>query len=405
MVCFPKRSEPFKPFEQEIVMRPHLFKPSLPALVVAIFALSACGEPAMASAASAAAEAQAASPVKSGSREALSTKASSSATAAATAAVPTIKLKGVNLSGAEYNAAKASGRIFTDYVYPNNAEIDYYKSKGMTALRLPFAGSRLQPVNNAALNTAELARIQNVVTYAAGKGMTVILDPHDYGKKYDSVSASMKTLGTENGLPAAYFADFWSRLATAFKTQPNVMFNLMNEPYQQTAAQWKAVAVPAITAIRAAGATQKILIPGTWYTGAHSWISSGNAAAWAGFTEPGNNFAFEMHQYLDSNSSGTSATCAVGKGAVALQQATAWARANKVQIFLGEVGWAQNAACMAEGAAIMAYTTANADVWLGWAYWAGGPWWPETYMFRLTPLSLTAPVDQPQMSTLQNNLQ
>jgi hypothetical protein len=45
-------------------------------------------------------------------------------------------LIGVNLSGAEYDP---SGTIEgTKYTYPTDAEIDYYASKGMTVIRLPF---------------------------------------------------------------------------------------------------------------------------------------------------------------------------------------------------------------------------------------------------------------------------
>jgi len=28
---------------------------------------------------------------------------------------------------------------------------------------------------------------------------------------------------------------------------------------------------------------------------------------------------------------------------------------------------------------------ANPDVWIGWAAWAGGRWWPANYIFILEP--------------------
>jgi endoglucanase len=326
------------------------------------------------------------------------------ASAAVTAAPLAVKLKGVNISGGEYNGGNPNGRLYYQYIYPSNAEIDYYAGKGMTVIRVPFSGARIQPVNNAALNMNEIANLQKVITYSASKGMHVILDPHDYGRKYDSVSGTMKLIGVPGGLPSAHFADFWKRLAIAFKSQPNVIFALMNEPNQQTPAQWKAVASDAVAAIRATGATQKILIPGTSWTGAHSWVSSGNAAAWTGFTEPGNNFAFEVHQYLDSNNSGTSDVCVLGKGKDVLNSATLWARTNHYKLFLGEAGWSKNATCLSEGAAMMNYTSSNADVWAGWTYWSGGSWWSQSYMYLLTPANLASPVDKPQMGALLNNL-
>lgn len=326
------------------------------------------------------------------------------ASAAATSAPLPVKLKGVNISGGEYNGGKTNGRLNYEYTYPSNAEINYYASKGMTVIRMPFSGARLQPINNAALSVSEIANLQKVITYSASKGVSVILDPHDYGRKYDSVSGTMKLIGVPGGLPSANFADFWKRLAIAFKSQPNVIFALMNEPNQQTPVQWKAVASDAVAAIRATGATQKILIPGTSWTGAHSWVSSGNAAAWKGFTEPGNNFAFEVHQYLDSNNSGTSDVCVLGKGKDVLNSATLWARTNHYKLFLAEAGWSKNATCLSEGAAMMNYTSANADVWAGWTYWSGGSWWSQAYMYLLTPANLASPVDKPQMGALLNNL-
>ncbi|MEB0021502.1 glycoside hydrolase family 5 protein [Actimicrobium sp. CCI2.3] len=326
------------------------------------------------------------------------------ASAAATSASLPVKFKGVNISGGEYNGSKPNGRLNYEYTYPANAEIDYYAGKGMNVIRVPFSGARIQPINNAALSVSEIANLQKVITYSASKGVNVILDPHDYGSKYDSVSGTMKLIGVPGGVSSADFADFWKRLAIAFKSQPNVIFALMNEPNQQTPVQWKAVASDAVAAIRSTGATQKILIPGTSWTGAHSWVSSGNAAAWTGFTEPANNFAFEVHQYLDSNNSGTSDVCVLGKGKDVLNSATLWARTNHYELFLAEAGWSKNATCLNEGAAMMNYTSANADVWAGWTYWSGGSWWPQTYMYLLTPASLTSPVDKPQMGALLNNL-
>lgn len=313
-----------------------------------------------------------------------------------------IKLKAINLSGAEYSSSDISAAVDIKYTYPNNAEIDYYKSKGFTAIRLPFSGPRLQPVNYGALNAIELARIRAVVDYAASKQMYVILDPHDYGMKYDSVSSSMRPIGTATGLPTSQLGSFWKELALAFKYDPNVIFGIMNEPHVQTAAQWKAAADYAIYGIRKTGAKQLILIPGTNWTAAWAWQTSGNAAAWQGYTGHGE-VAFEVHQYLDWDSSGTHSTCSTGKTARALDGISAWARANKVKLFLGETGWAQNAICLAEGEAMTKYMGTNSDVWMGLAYWSGGKWVSQSYMYMLTPADLANPVDKPQMQAIVQN--
>lgn len=324
--------------------------------------------------------------------------------AASAATSGAISIKGVNLSGAEYNQGNPFAHVGWDYIYPSTAEIDYYHRKGFKAIRLPIAGSRVQPQNNAPLNSTEIAYIQSIVAYCAAYNMSVILDPHDYGMKYDSVSSAMLPLGMDAGLPASNFADFWGRMAQAFKSDSNVIFGLMNEPHLQSATQWQTVAAAAIVSIRANDATQLILIPGTNYTGAHDWVSSGNAAAWAQVVDPANNFAFEMHQYLDSDDSGTHAACVSGKGATVLSDATTWARSMGYHLFLGEVGWSHDPSCANEGPAIMNFTSTNADVWIGWTYWAGGPWIPQSYLFMLDPADFSNPVDQPQMAVLQANL-
>ena len=52
----------------------------------------------------------------------------------------------------------------------------------------------------------------------------------------------------------------------------------------------------------------------------------------------------------------------------------------------------------------MDFISANQDIWLGWTYWAGGPWM-ENYMFTPEPQSFKAPiVDRPQMTILTEHL-
>ena len=54
-----------------------------------------------------------------------------------------------------------------------------------------------------------------------------------------------------------------------------------------------------------------------------------------------------MHQYLDSDGSGTSPTCVSSTiGAERLQNATAWLQQNNLKGFLGEIGAGNNDACI-----------------------------------------------------------
>jgi endoglucanase len=164
----------------------------------------------------------------------------------------------------------------------------------------------------------------------------------------------------------------------------------------------------AVNAIRATGAKNRILVPGTSWTGAHSWIKSGNGAAYADFKDPGDNFAFEVHQYLDKDNSGTHKEAVPGKGATSLVAFTGWARDHHFKAFLGEFGWDNNTAntqASTEGDALLNYMDQNKDVWIGYTYWAAGPWW-NNYMYSIEPTGLKegAPVDRPQMSVLERHL-
>jgi endoglucanase len=311
--------------------------------------------------------------------------------------------KGPNLAGAEYN--RGPGKTYGhDYIYPNTTEIDYYTSKGFGIIRLPFDLTRVYSIPYSPLNTIELGYMKPIVDYCLSKGMRVILDPHNGGFIYDNRTGTEREIGVDTE-GTNMFADFWSRMATIYKDYPNVIFALINEPHNQTAAEWKTGAVPAIKAIRAAGATQLILIPGTHWTGAWTWESTGNGAVWAGFTgDPLNNFAFEMHQYLDFDGSGTYNTC-VTNSSHRLEVATSWLNTNKFKGLLAEFAWTTDLTCALEGPALMDYLSANSNVWMGWTYWCGGPWVPSTYMFSLDPISFVPPiVDRPQMSILLAHL-
>ncbi|ACA15596.1 Cellulase [Methylobacterium sp. 4-46] len=310
---------------------------------------------------------------------------------------PGLSLLGVNLAGADFAAGALPGRLGTDYTYPTAQEIDYYASKNLNVIRLPFLWERLQPVQGGPLSAAELAQIDAVVSAATAKGMKVILDPHDYGAGYGHLIGSPET-------PDSAFADFWGKLAGHFSANPNLIFGLMNEPYAQSATQWLGSANAAIAAIRAAGATsQEILVPGSYWDGAHSWVSSDNdTVIGTGIVDPAGNYAFEVHQYLDADSSGTQAGVASPTvGVERLTAITQWATQTNSRLFLGEFGVASDPTSLQALDSMLAYMDRHA-VWQGATYWAAGPWWGD-YMFSIEPTGLgTAQVtDRPQMDVLE----
>ena len=180
-------------------------------------------------------------------------------------------LMGVNLAGAEFAPQHVPGVFGTDYTYPTHTEIDYYASKGLDVIRLPFLWERVQRTELGPLDATELGRLDDVVNYATSKGLKIEIEPHNYGYGFGSLIGSGET-------PNSSFADLWGKLAVHYKSNPDVIFGLMNEPHVQTATEWLSSANAAIAAIRSAGSAQQILVPGSYYDGAWTWTTSDNAA-------------------------------------------------------------------------------------------------------------------------------
>lgn len=313
-----------------------------------------------------------------------------------------VPYRGVNLSGAEFKSKAKPGTYGKDYIYPSPKQIDYFIDAGMNTFRLPFLWERLQRAPSAPLDTDELGRIDAVVEHATARGASVILDPHNYARYNGEV------LGGD-GPPIAVLADLWRRLAAHYKDNQRVIFGLMNEPNKMSTELWRDNANAAIRAIRNTGAHNLVLVPGNGWSGAHSWASSyygtPNAVAMLAITDPADNFAFEAHQYLDDDSSGTSDQCVDdGIGARRLAGFTAWLKTNERRGFLGEFAGGRSAGCSEALDSLLTHIDDNADVWLGWTYWAAGPWWGE-YMFTVEPTGCPERCkDRPQMAVLARHL-
>lgn len=305
---------------------------------------------------------------------------------------------GVNLAGLEFNSGRIPGRLDHDYVAPTTAELEYYASKGARAVRLPFLWERLQPTLDGPFNEPYWRLITELVSEASARSMRVILDPHQYGRR--RIDGSTHIIGESERVTARHFAAFWSALARRCRNLPELIFELQNEPHDQDRATLVEVQNAAIAAIRFTGAEHLILVPGSAWTGAHSWISSGNSEALLAVQDPAHHFAFAVHQYLDANSSGTNASCASGAGQ-RLSQFTSWAKRHHKQGFLSEFGAGAGQTCLHELETMLQHMRDNRDVWQGWTCWGAGPWWPEDYPLRLTPADLRAPQDRPQLQILQ----
>lgn len=141
-----------------------------------------------------------------------------------------------------------------------------------------------------------------------------------------------------------------------------------------------------IDGIRAAGATKQYITPeGNSWTGAWTWVSSGNAASLVNLKDPQNKLIYQMHQYLDSGGSGTSEACVSSTiFRERLQAATKWLKDNKKQGVIGEFAAGNNAQCISALQDGLTYLAQNSDVWWGGIWWAAGPWWGD-YIYNMEP--------------------
>jgi endoglucanase len=305
-----------------------------------------------------------------------------------------IRYTGVNLSGAEFAGNRIPGIAGRDYAYPNAKTAAPFVAAGMTAVRLPFRWERLQPLPIQALDSQELARLDAAVSELGGFRL-IILDPHNYAA-YHNIKIGMPET------TSAMLADFWTRLAQHYRDNSRVAFGLMNEPSGLPIKTWRDAAQESLIAIRRTGARNLVLVPGANWTGAHSWTNGGalsNAALMATIRDPGGNMAFELHQYVDRNSSGTGSDCVTpAQAASSLESATGWLREHHARGFLGEFGAPDTPTCMAALSGLLEGLNSSPDVWLGWTYWAGGDRW-HNYPMSIQPENGN---EKPQMNVLRS---
>jgi hypothetical protein len=370
-----------------------------------------------------------------------------------------VNFSGVNISAAE-NKWPSSSRF--NYIYPEFPNLSYWAGKGFGIIRMPTTQPRLQPDTYGPLDPpayvrnstncpyftasqdgfvgrcdeqaqasvatvgaqTNLTAIKAVLDQAFALNMYVILDIHDFGEVQNSLmsfqpvypgSTNPALNGTEG---TAELVDLWTRLATKFKNYPNVIFDVMNEPNAQTAAEWFTAQTAVNNAIAAVTTSHIVMIEGTCFSGAHDWVACGNSTVWAGYVPPaGLQVVYEMHEYLDHDFSGTPSNPCVN-GSAPMAGATSWGVTNGVKIFIGESAWDQDSTCMTLGSQLFSYMKtndiANGGPYWGFTYWVGGDSaffnaWNNpslNYGFSVVPAGLPSGpfTDAPQTTILTTNI-
>jgi len=287
---------------------------------------------------------------------------------------------GVNESGAEFGNTVIPGELGKDYTWPSQSSIDYFLANGFNTFRIPTLMERIAPPetglsDGGGFNETYLAGLYGLVDYIVANGGYAIVDVHNYGRYNGSIIEDVTGFG-----------NFWQFLSQELAFSPNIIFDLMNEFHDMDQTLVWQLNQAGISAIRSNGLTNLILVEGNSYTGAWTWVEV-NADTLQYLFDPINNFAFEMHQYLDSDGSGTSVVCVNNTiGVDRVTEATEWCQSGPYNCFLGEFAGGDDPICTEAISGMLCYLKENG--WLGALWWGAGPWWGD-YIYSIEPPSGT----------------
>ena len=304
-------------------------------------------------------------------------------------------LRGVNLSGAEFNSRELPGEMFRHYTYPGADDFQYFAEKGANLVRLPVRWERVQRELGGELDGAELGQIRKAISNARNNGQCLLLDLHNYAAWHGEV------LG-EGTVSTGDLVDVWQRLAQELDDPDHVALGLMNEPFRMDIADWADAAQVTLSALREQGSEHLVVVSGGRWSGVHEWFKvrtgTSNAEAFDDLEDPLERTVLEVHQYLNEGYSGTREDCLPPEHFNTMfRNISGWADENGHQLMLGEFGSPPREECLASLERVLQLTN-DPSTWRGWAYWAAGAWWGD-YFLTVHPDNGQ---DRPQMSVLED---
>ena len=192
-----------------------------------------------------------------------------------------VQLRGVDRSGTEYGCVQWGG-IFDGP--SDDASVAAIAAWHTNAVRVPMNEDCWLGINGAPVNGLTVAQYQQgIVQYVQllhSHGLYAILDLH-WSAPGTSLASGQAEMADADHTPA-----FWTSVATTFKSDPAVLFDLYNEPEFISWSCWlSGTGCPVnwpvagmqslVTAVRNAGATQPIMVGGVAYANDLSqWLAN-----------------------------------------------------------------------------------------------------------------------------------
>lgn len=341
--------------------------------------------------------------------------------------------RGVNISGLEYDGT------FLDalYQHPDKPDIRYFIEKGMNTVRLPIRWEFLvstsphnliESTNPTSLNinSMYLEAVYDTLEKYLASGVAVVLDLHNYmrfcntgasrGQANEPTDPIKNQCTVMNADQLTYIWGIIARkFATLANTYPNLLiFEVMNEPYSFVDADGKRVSeqiiktqdlfnaeVQAVKEIRKFAKNNYVMLSGNYWDPLHGWVfespflddlPNGSIFTAKNLQAAGIDIAriiLDMHQYFDSNYSGTHQQCIKFqsyqhfKTALKLEDEQGkdifgqWIKDNNMKIFLGEFGASTDNECREDLNYMLRYVEEHAydtnrpteGGFIGWTAW------------------------------------
>ena len=325
-----------------------------------------------------------------------------------------LPFRGINLAGAE------AGSTYLAQWLPTTVDANYFVKQGMNTIRFPVnwnyivEGTCNDACRATQVNSMYLDSIYGTTRELLASGVNVILDVHDYMRFTNDIGNG--TAGSGDVVSETVMANLWLLIAQKFEplakqydgkdSKNQLIFELNNEPNSMPTTQVLKNTNAAIHVIRVSGIHNLILIEGNQWSGLHSWttdvgtdgLTNADEMTSGNIQDSDNNYAIAVHQYFDSNASGTSPYCQSLSAFQNSANFTAfmnWVHENKVKVILDEFGSGAEQNCVDDVNWLLSQIEANPydsdkGGFIGWTAWVGGHGWSLNNFNNLSPNQVTA---------------